>query len=114
MNEDDPIYEVILNFLKDPKSDWGPIFIEYPLNRSTEIENDLLYTGDDACELILAFAERFNVDISDFEPMLYFSPEGVPSLTELVLRLLGIIKKRERLSFTIQKLVDAVEKGKLV
>ena len=38
MNEDDPIYEAILNFLKDPKSDWGPIFIEHPLNRNTEIE----------------------------------------------------------------------------
>ncbi|HEY4651343.1 MAG TPA: DUF1493 family protein [Pontibacter sp.] len=43
---------------------------------NSEIEFDLGITGDDAEELVAKFAEKYNVDLKEFEFNKYFSPEG--------------------------------------
>jgi Protein of unknown function (DUF1493) len=39
---------------------------EMPITRDTLIEDDLGVTGDDADDLLKAFSEKYNVDISNF------------------------------------------------
>lgn len=46
----------------------------YDLN--TDIEKHIGITGDDATDYMLAFAKRYNVDLSDFDFDRHFDPEG--------------------------------------
>lgn len=48
---------------------------EFPISRTTLIEDDLGVTGDDAYDLINSFSKKFNVDISSFRFEEYFYPE---------------------------------------
>ncbi len=45
------------------------------INRETLIEDDLGVSGDDASDLIKAFSEKYNVDVSDFNFEKYFYDE---------------------------------------
>ncbi|CAG5003333.1 hypothetical protein DYBT9275_03129 [Dyadobacter sp. CECT 9275] len=71
------------------------------LNVHKNLEIDLGITGDDASDLIAAFAERFKVDISKFKFHEYFHSE--PSLLSFSNDSFG---KKE---FTIRDLVEAAE-----
>ena len=82
------------------------------ITRSTQIEDDLGVSGDDAIEFIIAFGKEFNVDISKFMASDYFSPEGDFILPALI-RFFTNKKKRERKSFTVGHLEKAVMAGKL-
>jgi acyl carrier protein len=46
------------------------------MERSTLVEDDLGVTGDDAVELLIAYSERFNVDVTNFMAVDYFKSEG--------------------------------------
>lgn len=46
-------------------------------NLKTHIEDDLGITGDDAAELMQKFSKKFNVDLTGFDFMKSFDPEGV-------------------------------------
>lgn len=48
-------------------------------NLQTVIEDDLGITGDDADELMQKFSKKFNVDLTGFNFMKFFDPEGVDS-----------------------------------
>ena len=48
-----------------------------PITRATRIEADRGCTGDDAYELMEAYAETFKVDVSDFQYHDYFHGEGM-------------------------------------
>ena len=82
------------------------------ITRSTQIEDDLGVSGDDAVEFIIAFGKEFNVDISKFMASDYFSSEGDFILPALV-RFFTKKKKRERKCFTVGHLEKAVMAGKL-
>ena len=50
-----------------------------PLDRvrpDTRVETDLGVTGDDAAELLEAYAQEFHVDLSALEFLRHFGPEG--------------------------------------
>jgi acyl carrier protein len=69
------------------------------LNANNSLEIDLGISGDDASDLIVAFAERFKVDISKFKFHEYFHSE--PSLFSFSN---DPLKKKE---FTIRNLLEA-------
>ncbi|RNL68615.1 DUF1493 family protein [Sinomicrobium pectinilyticum] len=84
------------------------------ITRDLELEEDLGITGDDADEILSIFAERFNVDIKEFNSKDYFLEEGVDLIGALKSWLLGSkIKKEGRKRLTIGDLEEAVKKGKL-
>jgi acyl carrier protein len=56
------------------------------IDRTTTLEKGIGLTGDDAIEFILAFAKKFNVDVSNFMASDYFDAEGdkiLPALGRL-------------------------------
>jgi acyl carrier protein len=42
----------------------------------SDLERDLGITGDDAGDLMTAYAREFSVDLADFEFLRHFGPEG--------------------------------------
>ena len=55
----------------------------------TEIEDDLVVSGADGVEFIVAYGREFNVDVSRFMAADYFSPEGGGILMTLIKSLTG-------------------------
>ena len=45
---------------------------EFALTRNTTVEKDLRITSDDAVEFLLAYAKKFDVDVSHFMAADYF------------------------------------------
>ncbi len=79
----------------------------YDFTRETRIEKDLGVTGDDANELIMAFAKEFHVDVSHFILHDYFGPEGTDIFC-------AYSDAESRKKLTIADLEEAVDLGKLV
>lgn len=79
-----------------------------------ELEEDLGITGDDADEILIRFAEKFNVNLDRFNFNEYFLSEGADHLQTLKSWLFGSkIKKHGRKRLTIGDLTEAVKKGRL-
>lgn len=68
---DDIGFEKIKRFVIDTRWEY-----EFPLTKSTKIQSDLGIYGDDATEFIIAYSDRFHVDVSNFMAADYFSDEG--------------------------------------
>ena len=47
-----------------------------PLSATTRLLQDLGVDGDDGVELIQRFGQRFDVDLSEFQPSRHFGPEA--------------------------------------
>ncbi|HPF10364.1 MAG TPA: DUF1493 family protein [Flavobacteriaceae bacterium] len=87
----------------------------HSLNRETELEENIGLTGDDADEFLSDYAEKFNVDISEFIFNDYFLEEGEDHFQTIASWFFGQkIKKNGRKRLTLGHLEDAVRKGKLV
>lgn len=99
---DTNLFERIVSFLKKET-----LFRSYDFTRETRIEKDLGVTGDDAAELIEAFAKEFQVDVSRFTFHDYFGPEGIDFFCQY-----PDLQTRKKL--TVGDLVEAVGIGKLV
>jgi acyl carrier protein len=80
----------------------------------SELGDDLGIDGADGWELIEAFAKEFEVDISEFQWDRYFGPEaGFNPILWLIQWAIGRLPKKLE-PITIQNLVDAAERHKLV
>lgn len=98
----------------------------------TRIGEDLYIVGDDACELLSEFAEKFAVDMSEMNYSTYFPDEvtfdmyyylavAKKNRTNSVLKFIRLLeskfwrlfaKNRQYQSLTIHDLIDAAEMGK--
>ncbi|MBS1625613.1 MAG: DUF1493 family protein [Bacteroidetes bacterium] len=83
---------------------------DFPLVRDTKLQGALSIWGDDAVEFILAYAERFEVDVSQFMLARYFRPEG-----DLIMELLkeSCLKKERRKELTLGALERGIYAGRL-
>jgi len=77
-----------------------------------ELENDLGISGDDTVDLLTAFSEEFNVDISKFRAADYISPEGDAILPEIIRTFTGE-KLPARKSLRVEHLEKAAITGSL-
>lgn len=77
------------------------------IEEATLLERDLRITGDDAVEFILAFAKRFNVDVSNFKMDEYFEAEGI--LGPFFSFFYKHIKSPSKKELTVGSLLDAME-----
>jgi acyl carrier protein len=85
---------------------------DFPLIMSTQLEDDLQITGDDAVDFLIAFGERFNVDVSEFKAAEYFEPEG-DIILPAIIRLFKGEKKRKLKVLTLGHLENAIFHKKL-
>lgn len=76
------------------------------ITRATLIEDDLGVTGADADELILAFSEKYNVDITEFNFLKYFYDE--PTILDII----GLNGRKVE-PFTVAHLEKAIIAGRL-
>lgn len=76
------------------------------LHTTTRIEQDLGITGDDASELMAAFGERFEVDLSEFKFDHHFGQEGGNPFSFIYLRVFAR-HQLETVPVTIDDLVEA-------
>ncbi len=77
------------------------------LKETTLLERDLRITGDDAVEFILAFGQKFNVDVSKFRLDEYFEAEGILGpFFSFFYRYIGSSTKKK---IKIKDLLDAME-----
>lgn len=112
---EDEILNEIRTFVYD--GGWGYtlpfpfLFKKKEINRDTKLVVDLKITGDDADDFFIAFAEKFNVDISGFKIGDYFGNEEdfVSSLIKDLFR----NKEKGRKSLNIGQLEKAVIVGRL-
>ncbi|QRY60488.1 DUF1493 family protein [Sphingobacterium siyangense] len=112
---EDEILNEIRTFVYD--GGWGYtlpfpfLFKKKEINRDTKLVVDLKITGDDADDFFIAFAEKFNVDISGFKIGDYFGNEEdfVASLIKDLFR----NKEKGRKSLNIGHLEKAVIVGRL-
>lgn len=82
------------------------------IHGDTTLQEDLGLEGDDAGDLMAAYAERFNVDLRDFEFERYFDVEGAFNpIRFLVLRLFRPGRLR-RPPIRVSQLVAAAEAGR--
>ena len=88
------------SFLKDKKVD-----------RNTRLQSDLGIYGEDAIEFLEKFADRFNVDISEFNVDRYFRQEGFDPFFALK-KVLKLVPDFNEL--TISDLEKAIENKKLI
>ena len=115
MDMEDEILNEIRTFVYD--GGWGYtlpfpfLFKKKEINRDTKLVVDLKITGDDADDFFIAFAEKFNVDISGFKIGDYFGNEEdfVASLIKDLFR----NKEKGRKSLNIGQLEKAVIVGRL-
>lgn len=115
MDMEDEILNEIRRFVYD--GGWGYtlpfpfLFKKKEINRDTKLVVDLKITGDDADDFFIAFAEKFNVDISGFKIGDYFGNEEdfVASLIKDLFR----NKEKGRKSLNIGQLEKAVIVGRL-
>ena len=80
--------------------------------RTTEIENGLGITGDDAVEFMVAFGKEFNVDVTRFMAADYFEAEGDKILPTLIRFLTGRKKKAKKI-LTVGHLEKGILAGRL-
>lgn len=85
---------------------------DFPLIKTTQLEDDLQITGDDAVDFILAFGKKFNVDVSNFMAAEYFEPEG-DNIFPAIIRLFKGEKKRKLKVLTLGHLERAILHKKL-
>lgn len=79
------------------------------INAATRISEDLRVEGDDASDLLTAFASRFHVDLAEFQFDRHFGPEmGWNPLYALYCLFAGCIRTE---AVTVGQLTDAAEKG---
>jgi hypothetical protein len=82
------------------------------LNRDTILQTEIGVKGDDAVELIEAFSEEFNVDVSNFYISKYFEGEGDTTISDFIDWIRG--KEKEPIKpLTLSDLEKAVIAGKL-
>lgn len=77
----------------------------------TRINFDLGMDGDDAIDFLIAYAEKFQVDLSNFEINAYFNQEGCSPFKSIYTFL---FKREVQKPLTIGQLLSAIEAGKLV
>lgn len=87
------------------------------ISPSTKIFGDLGVDGKEGSDLLVAFGERFNVDLSALDVTKHFGPEGLWPWAPLYWVLLwlrsGTPEQKARVSpVTIADLVRAAESGK--
>lgn len=82
------------------------------LSRESRIQEDLGITGDDSDEFLLAYGEKFKVDLSEFDIAKYFKPEGDTILPALIRFFTGK-KPPEYLPLTLGDLENGIKRGKL-
>ena len=77
------------------------------LKETTLLERDLGITGDDAVEFILAFGQKFDVDVSNFKLDEYFEAEGIlgPFYSFFYRYISSPLKKK----MVVKDLLDAME-----
>lgn len=77
----------------------------------SKLEQDLKVYGDDAVDLIMAYSNKYNVDVSHFSWKNFIAPEGDTILPSI----LKLFKKPEnkRSDLTILNLVDGIISGQL-
>lgn len=105
MHSDDPLEITILAWLREELS----LRKSREINLETEINHELGVAGDDGDRLMLAFARRFDVDVSRFPSGQYFGGEAAINPISL-LWMLGRWAAGKRASplepLTIRDLVD--------
>ena len=83
---------------------------------NSSLFHDFGVDGADAIEFMEAFATRFHVDLSEFEPARHFGPEAGPNLIMLLIDLgrwlLTSKRPPELMPITVADLVRAAETGK--
>lgn len=83
------------------------------MDRYTKLYEDLKIDGDDAFELLQAFSEKFNVDMSEFKYNEYFAPEGI-DIIGVLSRLFKDKEKKKLKSLTLADLEEAAKEGKWI
>jgi acyl carrier protein len=78
---------------------------DFPLTRTTTVENDLMITGDDAVDFLVAYGKEFNVDLSNFMAADYFDGEGMD--------ILGLRDSKKKKILTIGHLENGIIAGRL-
>ena len=84
------------------------------IHQNTRIERDLHCTGDDAAELMEAFARQFRVDLSEFQIDRHFGPEGWPIWRALRYLLLEGSLGPPTEDVTIARMVEGAQHGRWV
>lgn len=111
----DEILNKIRTFLYD--GGWGYtlpfpfLFKKKEINRDTKLVFDLKITGDDADDFFIAFAEKFNVDVSGFKIGDYFGNEE--DFVSSAINDLFRNKDKVRKSLNIGQLEKAIIAGRL-
>ena len=84
------------------------------ISLETSLLYDLGIDGDDAAEFLEGYAERFEVDLSDFRFDEYFGPEGCsPFMIFSAFYYWITWKKQREKSLKVADLVDAARTGRL-
>jgi hypothetical protein len=81
------------------------------IHQNTRIERDLHCTGDDAAELMEAFARQFSADLSEFQIDRHFGPEGWPISSTLRHLLLESSLGPPTEDVTIARMVEVAQHG---
>lgn len=89
-----------------------------PITRATRIEADRGCTGDDAYDLMVAYAETFQVDVSDFQYHDYFHGEGFFLIAEIEALFKWIASglrplPNDKKELTVGHLMKGVQAGRL-
>lgn len=107
------LFQRIVNLLDTVHGKGDP-----PDTRATRIEADRGCTGDDAYDLMVAYAETFKVDVSDFQYNDYFHGEGFFLIAEIE----GLFKwiasgfkplPNDKKELTVGHLMKGVQAGRL-
>lgn len=85
---------------------------EFSLTRKTELYKDLRIWGDDADDFIIAFSEKFGVDVSRFDMSKYFKSEG-DEILPAIIRLFTGRQNQLIVPITLGDLEQAIVHGKL-
>ncbi|MGN7722964.1 DUF1493 family protein [Chitinophaga sp. 22620] len=104
--------EILFNRIKDFVVRQSGIDDKEDISRSTQIEDDLGVTGDDAVDFLLAYSNTFNVDVSHFMAADYFGAERNVFLSEIFKWLTGDRKRRKK-TLTVGHLEKAALIGRL-
>ena len=90
--------------------------LSLPTNKITpklSLFHDLGVDGDDAYELLEAYAFKFNVDTKEFRFDDYFGPEEPATPWGLILELLFKRQYKKKKRFTVEDLVNGIDSGKI-
>lgn len=102
MNTENELWDRIVDFTRRQTK------TSAQLSRKTELQRDLGIEGDDAFDLVEAFAEEFEVDPGDFDFHRYFGPEGFNPLSLVF----SLFRKREKpVGLTLAMLEKAAKLG---